>query len=91
MMAGILGVFDTAEGEIKAERVARAALQRAHEGQAGRRGRLRPVAPAEPMPTLAEFRAGVELCLRIDIPRRQPRERAWRELCSRVRAVSNRD
>jgi DNA invertase Pin-like site-specific DNA recombinase len=34
MMAGILGEFDTAESEIKGERVARAALQRAHEGRA---------------------------------------------------------
>jgi site-specific DNA recombinase len=34
MMAGILGEFDTAESEIKGERVARAALQRAQEGRA---------------------------------------------------------
>jgi DNA invertase Pin-like site-specific DNA recombinase len=34
MMAGILGEFDRAESEIKGERVARAALQRAHEGKA---------------------------------------------------------
>ncbi|MFC9788896.1 recombinase family protein [Rhodococcus sp. NPDC127528] len=34
MYAGILGEFDTAESEIKAERVARAAQQRAEEGRA---------------------------------------------------------
>lgn len=34
MYAGILGEFDTAESEIKAERVARAASQRAQEGRA---------------------------------------------------------
>lgn len=34
MMAGILGEFDTAESEVKGERVARAALQRAQEGRA---------------------------------------------------------
>ncbi|MFF5226951.1 recombinase family protein [Dactylosporangium sp. NPDC000521] len=34
MMAGILGEFDTAESEIKGERVARAALERAQQGRA---------------------------------------------------------
>jgi site-specific DNA recombinase len=34
MCAGVLGEFDTAESEIKAERVARAARQRAEEGRA---------------------------------------------------------
>ena len=34
MYAGVLGEFDTAESEIKAERVARAARQRAEEGRA---------------------------------------------------------
>ncbi len=34
MYAGVLGEFDTAESEIKAERVARAASQRAQEGRA---------------------------------------------------------
>lgn len=34
LMAGILGEFDTAESEIKGERVARAARQRAQEGRA---------------------------------------------------------
>ena len=34
MLAAILGEFDTAESEVKAERVARAALQRAQEGRA---------------------------------------------------------
>ena len=34
MYAGVLGEFDTAESEIKAERVARAAKQRAQEGRA---------------------------------------------------------
>ena len=34
MLAGIIGEFDTAESEIKGERVARAALQRAQEGRA---------------------------------------------------------
>ena len=34
MYAGVLGEFDTAESEIKAERVARAARQRAEEGKA---------------------------------------------------------
>lgn len=34
MLAGILGEVDTAESEVKAERVARAALQRAQEGRA---------------------------------------------------------
>ncbi|CAH0311209.1 recombinase family protein [Rhodococcoides fascians] len=34
MYAGILGEFDTAESELKAERVARASLQRAREGKA---------------------------------------------------------
>ncbi len=34
MLAGILGEFDTAESEIKSERVTRAALQRAQEGRA---------------------------------------------------------
>ncbi len=34
MLAGILGEFDTAESEIKGERVARAALQRAQDGRA---------------------------------------------------------
>jgi DNA invertase Pin-like site-specific DNA recombinase len=34
MLAGVLGEFDTAESEIKAERVARAAQQRAEEGRA---------------------------------------------------------
>lgn len=34
MMAGIIGEFDTAESEIKGERIARAALQRAQEGRA---------------------------------------------------------
>jgi DNA invertase Pin-like site-specific DNA recombinase len=34
MIAGIMGEFDSAESEIKAERVARASLQRAQEGRA---------------------------------------------------------
>lgn len=34
MVAGILGEFDTAESEVKSERVTRAALQRAQEGRA---------------------------------------------------------
>lgn len=41
MYAGVLGEFDTAESEIKAERVARAAQQRAEEGTTQRGAGLR--------------------------------------------------
>ena len=37
MMAGVLGEFDTMESEVKGERVARAALQRAQEGRSNGR------------------------------------------------------